>query len=128
MNKRRYIVTKPLDLKINGKSRHLSAGEDVWAYVPLLDPVKVLLEGRFDAEVPLNIFSASVRNVPAKGDLVGTNGRTGMFKVTAVDHNDCTVDLKLADGSGPLVKKVPWTTLISAPKNGGNGKSTPRFF
>lgn len=128
MNKRRYMVTQPLDLKLNGKTKRLNRGEDLWAFTPLGDPVKVLFEGKFEGEIPLNIFSAAVTGVPAKDDLVGAAGQTGIFKVIAVDHNDSTVDLQLKDGGGPSLKKVPWTVLVSASQNGEIYKPRPRFF
>lgn len=62
LDKRRFRVLR--DFKVinsEGSSiliRANSADADIFAYVPLTDPVVVVLEGRFDCQVSKSIFES----------------------------------------------------------------------
>jgi hypothetical protein len=48
---------------------------------------------------------------PQKGDRVGTAQHEGVFEVVGVNSLMQTVNIRLADGTGPVVPNIPWTML-----------------
>jgi hypothetical protein len=49
---------------------------------------------------------------PKVGEVVGTFGRQGTFRVMAVHDHNHTVTLQLANGNGPSESGIPWTMLL----------------
>jgi hypothetical protein len=51
------------------------------------------------------------KRIPVKGDRISAVGQEGMFRVFRVHENPDTVDLKLVDGTGLVLKGIPWGVL-----------------
>ena len=49
--------------------------------------------------------------IPQKGDRVGTAQHEGVFEVVGVNSLMQTVNIRLADGTGPVVPNIPWAML-----------------
>ncbi len=48
---------------------------------------------------------------PKNGEHVSTIQQEGVFEVVFVNSLMQTANIRLVDGSGPVVPNVPWTTL-----------------
>jgi hypothetical protein len=49
--------------------------------------------------------------VPKRGDRVGSTQHEGVFEVVAVNALMQAANIRLADGSGPILPNIPWTAL-----------------
>jgi len=50
-------------------------------------------------------------NAPKLRDRVTSTENQGVFEVVGVNALMQTANIRLADGSGPVIPNVPWTTL-----------------
>jgi hypothetical protein len=50
-------------------------------------------------------------NIPKRGDRVATTQQEGVFEVVDINSLMQTVNLKLDDGQGHVIRNVPWTSL-----------------
>jgi hypothetical protein len=48
---------------------------------------------------------------PKQGDHVGTTQHEGVFEVVFVNALMQSANIRLVDGSGPVIPNVPWTAL-----------------
>jgi len=48
---------------------------------------------------------------PKQGDHVNSSNREGIFEVVGVNSLMQTANLRLVDGSGPVIPNVPWADL-----------------
>jgi hypothetical protein len=48
---------------------------------------------------------------PKHGEHVNTSNREGVFEVVGVNALMQTANLRLVDGSGPVIPNIPWTDL-----------------
>ena len=48
---------------------------------------------------------------PKRGEHVNSANREGVFEVVAVNALMQTANLRLLDGSGPVIPNIPWTEL-----------------
>jgi hypothetical protein len=48
---------------------------------------------------------------PKRGDHVNSSNREGVFEVIAVNALMQTANLRLVDGSGPVIPNIPWVDL-----------------
>ena len=48
---------------------------------------------------------------PKRGDHVNSSNREGVFEVVAVNALMQTANLRLVDGSGPVIPNIPWVDL-----------------
>ena len=48
---------------------------------------------------------------PKRGDHVGTTQHEGVFEVVGVNALMQAANIRLVDGSGPVIPNVPWTAL-----------------
>ena len=55
--------------------------------------------------------TASKGMVPKRGDHVSTTQHEGVFEVVGVNALMQAVNIRLVDGSGPVIPNVPWTAL-----------------
>jgi hypothetical protein len=55
--------------------------------------------------------TASKVLVPKRGDHVSTTQHEGVFEVVAVNALMQAANIRLVDGSGPVIPNVPWTAL-----------------
>ncbi|MGH9691975.1 MAG: hypothetical protein ACRD4C_13010 [Candidatus Acidiferrales bacterium] len=55
-------------------------------------------------------------SAPKRGDRVSTLQQAGVFEVVGVNALMQTANLRLADGSGPVVPNIAWTALKSLDK------------
>jgi hypothetical protein len=53
---------------------------------------------------------------PKCGDHVSSNQHNGIFEVVAVNALMQTANIRPVDGSGPVMRNVPWTALKPANK------------
>ena len=53
---------------------------------------------------------------PKRGDHVGSASHQGLFEVVGVNALMQTANLRLVDGSGPVIPNVPWDALKAAGK------------
>ena len=49
--------------------------------------------------------------VPKRGDHVSAVGHEGVFEVVGVNALMQAANIRLVDGSGPVIPNVPWTDL-----------------
>ncbi len=49
--------------------------------------------------------------IPKRGDRVSTARQGGVFEVVAVNALMQAANIRLVDGSGPVLPNVPWTEL-----------------
>jgi hypothetical protein len=49
--------------------------------------------------------------VPKRGDHVSTTQHEGVFEVVGVNALMQAANIRLVDGSGPVIPNVPWTAL-----------------
>jgi hypothetical protein len=49
--------------------------------------------------------------IPKKGTMVAVIGDTGTFKVLEVNDIGSTADIQIFDGSKPVRRGVPWSSL-----------------
>jgi hypothetical protein len=54
--------------------------------------------------------------VPKRGDHVRSTQHEGAFEVVAVNTLMQAANIRLLDGSGPVIPNVPWTALRPADK------------
>ena len=54
--------------------------------------------------------------VPKRGDLVSTTQQEGVFEVVGVNALMQAANIRLADGTGPVLPNVPWTALKAVEK------------
>ena len=54
--------------------------------------------------------------VPKRGDLVSTTQQEGVFEVVGVNALMQAANIRLADGTGPVLPNVPWTALKAVDK------------
>jgi hypothetical protein len=54
--------------------------------------------------------------VPKRGDLVSTTQHEGVFEVVGVNTLMQAANIRLADGTGPVLPNVPWTALKAVDK------------
>jgi hypothetical protein len=57
------------------------------------------------------VATASKVMVPKRGDHVSTTQHEGVFEVVAVNALMQAANVRLVDGSGPVIPNVPWTAL-----------------
>lgn len=50
--------------------------------------------------------------VPKQGDRVSSSQHEGVFEVVGVNALMQTANVRLADGSGPVIPNLAWNTLI----------------
>ncbi|MGD0962684.1 MAG: hypothetical protein ABSA57_02145 [Candidatus Acidiferrales bacterium] len=55
--------------------------------------------------------TASKVIVPKRGDRVSTTQQEGVFEVVGVNALMQAANIRLVDGSGPVIPNVPWTAL-----------------
>lgn len=55
--------------------------------------------------------TASKVIVPKRGDRVSTTQQGGVFEVVGVNALMQAANIRLVDGSGPVIPNVPWTAL-----------------
>ncbi len=55
--------------------------------------------------------TASKVMIPKRGDRVSTARQGGVFEVVAVNALMQAANIRLVDGSGPVLPNVPWTEL-----------------
>ncbi len=71
LNKRRFRVLGDLNIYDTAGSTILVRADrpdaDIWAYVPLSDPVVVLIEGRLEYQIPRPIFESRTEPWDAAG-------------------------------------------------------------
>lgn len=48
---------------------------------------------------------------PKRGNLVTSNQHEGIFDVVSINSLMQTANIRLIDGSGPVIANVPWTAL-----------------
>lgn len=53
----------------------------------------------------------SKATVPKQGERVSSAQHQGVFEVVGVNALMQTANIRLADGSGPVIPNVPWTAL-----------------
>ena len=53
---------------------------------------------------------------PKQGERVSSTKHEGIFEIVGVNSLMQTANLRLVDGSGPVIPNVPWTDLKSAKK------------
>lgn len=49
--------------------------------------------------------------IPKQGDRVSSTQHQGVFEVVGVNALMQTANVRLADGSGPVIPNLPWNTL-----------------
>jgi hypothetical protein len=54
--------------------------------------------------------------VPKRGDLVSTTQQEGVFEVVGVNALMQAANIRLADGTGPVLPNIPWTALKAVDK------------
>jgi hypothetical protein len=54
--------------------------------------------------------------IPKRGDHVGSAQHQGVFEVVAVNALMQAANIRLVDGSGPIIPNVPWTALKAPDK------------
>jgi hypothetical protein len=57
------------------------------------------------------VSTESKVTVPKRGDRVSAAQHEGVFEVVGVNALMQTANIRLADGSGPVIPNVPWTAL-----------------
>jgi hypothetical protein len=57
------------------------------------------------------VATASKVIVPKRGDRVSTTQQEGVFEVVGVNALMQAANIRLVDGSGPVIPNVPWTAL-----------------
>ena len=58
--------------------------------------------------------TASKVMVPKRGDHVAAAQHQGVFEVVGVNALMQAANIRLVDGSGPIIPNVPWTALKAA--------------
>jgi len=54
---------------------------------------------------------SKVMTAPNRGDRVSSEQQAGVFEVVGVNSLMQTANIRLADGSGPVIANVAWTAL-----------------
>jgi hypothetical protein len=62
------------------------------------------------------VATASKVMIPKRGDHVGSAQHQGVFEVVAVNALMQAANIRLVDGSGPIIPNVPWTALKAPDK------------
>jgi hypothetical protein len=57
------------------------------------------------------MVTSSKAAVPKQGDRVSSAQHQGVFEVVGVNALMQSANIRLADGSGPVIPNLPWNTL-----------------
>jgi hypothetical protein len=58
-----------------------------------------------------NMTESKVMTAPNRGDHVSSEEHAGIFEVVGVNSLMQTANIRLVDGSGPVIANISWTAL-----------------